>query len=153
MPDLQHQSAGPGERHQIIRLGQIGGDRFLDQNVFPGIERGGRQLIVRLRGGGDDQRVDHGKQRFKRHAGRAGFPADGLRTFCIGIENPHQARAIGGGDLQRMIAAEMTGTGDTDAKRDGEHARLDDVRRTISETAYSGEVACFPSNSGLTHTR
>ena len=90
---------------------------FSTSTCLPARKAVGRELEMRLRRSGDDQRVDRGQQRLERHVGRAGFPADGFRPLGIGIVNPDQLRAIRRGDLQRVVAAEMTGTGDADAKR------------------------------------
>ena len=54
-------------------------------------------------------------------------------------------RAIRRRDLQRVIAAEMTGTGEADAKRFGlsgpEHFATSAIRRRVSRNAPGGEAA------------
>ena len=132
MPDLQHQLVRDGQRGQFVGFRQSRGDRLFHQHMLAGAQGGGGHGVVGIRRCRDNQRVDRGQQRRERHVRRAGFPADGFGPFGVRVENAGQMGARGRRHLQGVIAAEMTGTGDADAKRGGEHARLDEVRFSIA---------------------
>ena len=79
-----------------------------------------------------------------RISGRAGLPADGLGTFQVRIVHADQLAALGGGDLQRVIAAEMPGAGEADTKTRLGHGIL------MADARIAGRYGRYGGTGGLT---
>jgi hypothetical protein len=91
--------------------------------MLAGAQRRSRDCVVRIGGCSDDQGIDLGEHSIERHVRCPGLPPHGLRPFVVAIIDANQRGAFGGDDLQRMVAAEMAGTGDADAEFGSGHSR------------------------------
>ena len=58
MSDLEHGLAASGRGHQIVGFAHAAGQWFFDQDVQAAIEKRQRDVAMRVRGSGDDRRVD-----------------------------------------------------------------------------------------------
>ena len=116
MPDLQHQAAFRRQRGEVVRLGQGTGDRLFHQHVLAGAQCRGGEGVVRLGRRGHHQRVAGGEQGGKIHGRGSRFPPDRAGALVIRVVDANQCGAVGGGDLQCVVAAEMAGAGDADAE-------------------------------------
>jgi len=113
---LQHQPSLRGKRGKFVGLIQRSRDRLFHQHMLAGAQRCNRKRMMRLGRDRDDQRIAGPQQCRKIEVRRAGFPAHRLGALRIRIMHAHQLGALGFRYLERVITAEMAGSGDADAK-------------------------------------
>ena len=114
--DLQHAVVGGGQGGEVVRLGQGGGDRLFHQHVLARPQGGRSEGVVCLGGGGDDQGVAGSQEGGKVEVGGAGFPADRAGALGVDVVDAGERGPPRGRGLQRVIAAEMAGTGNADSE-------------------------------------
>ena len=91
---------------------------------------------MRLGGGGDDHGVGRGEQRVPvEHRASSSSLATACGAGGVAVVDAGEDGARRGGDLQRVVAAEMAGAGEADAKRCSRHFRFGEVAAALVRSA------------------
>ncbi len=125
MADLENKAPFIRQSRHLVGFSEGGGDGFFHQHVLARYQGGFRDREVHRGRHRDDQRVARLQQLGERKVSSASLGGNGAGALRVSIVHAGQPGARrGSAELERVIAAEMPGAGNADAKGDGGHVGL-----------------------------
>src|SRR5262249_19327592 len=116
VPDPEDAAARPAFLNQALRLVELRGDRFLDQNVAAALEEIFRDLSMTGGRGGDDYRVRRFRHRVQTLQNRhLEFPRDLTRAAAVVVVDAHTRDTGEPSGHADMLTSEVADAGDGQA--------------------------------------